>query len=213
MLSRLSWLLSLLILLISPACADAFMFDVWKSGMKIKSVIEAGKERGASVELASGGFSFFGKREPEELAVKVECHSKTKLMGYDANILFTFTPESRLLHSLRVTLSLPFSSEKADMEVLADAIAKQLTAKYKEHGEQSADSLLGQLVDKVRDIRRRVWQGGGDTVTMESNWEMMRGEVVLLYVDEKLAEKAGIEDRRIREKRLERSSGGDRDKF
>lgn len=213
MLFRLLWQLALLLLLGSVSCTYAFVFDVWKSGMKIARVIEVGREKGASVELDSGGFSFFGKSEPEELAVRVEYRSETKLMGYDAKLLFSFTPESRVLHTLRVTLVLPLSSEKADMEVLADAIARQLDNKYKDQGEPTADSLVGQIVDKVRNVLRHAWKGSGDTVTMESNWKMIGGDIVIIYVDEKLAEKAGIEERHIREKRLKRSSGGDRNKF
>lgn len=213
MIFRKLWLTIVIFLLISFSSADAFVFDVWKSGMKMDRVIDAGKEKGVSVELEGGRFLLFGKKEPEELAVKVESRSETKLMGYDATIHFSFTPESRLLHTVRVTLALPLKSEKADMEVLADELAKQLDAKYKEQGEPPADSLVGQLVDKARDIRRRAWKGSGDTVTMESSWKILGGEVVILYVDDKLAEKAGVEDRRIRKKRLERSSGSDRDKF
>lgn len=199
------------LLLITSAAADAFVFDVWKSGMKTDRVIEAGKKEGVSVKPAGGGL--LSKKEPEELAVKVEYQGETKLMGYKAKILFTFGPESRVLHTLQVTVALPMSSEKADMEVLADSIAKQLGSKYKEQGEPTAESMLGGLVDKVRDIRRRSWTGGGDTVIMESHWKMVGGEVVVRYVDDKLAEKAAVEDRKVREKKLERSSGGDRSKF
>lgn len=189
------------------------MFDVWRSGSKVEKVVEAGREKGASVEFEGGGVPFFGKKEPEELAEKVEYRCDTKLMGYDAKILFSFTPESRVLHTVRVALSLPMSSEKADVEVLADAIAKQLDAKYKDLGDTSAESLLGQLADKVRDVRRSSWKGGGDTVTMEATSTMLGGEVVVVYVDDKLAERAAVEDRRIREKKLDRTSGGDRSKF
>ncbi len=147
------------------------------------------------------------------MAVKVEYQCDTKLMGYDAKILFSFSPLTRVLHTLRVTVMLPLSSEKADMDVLADAIARQLDSKYKDQGELPAENLIGGLVDKVRDVKRRAWKGGGDTVTMESHWKVMGGEVVVLYVNDKLAEKAAVEDRRVREKKLERSSGGDRSKF
>lgn len=198
---------------LASTASHAFVFDAWKSGMKIDKVIEAGKQKGALVELEGGGLPFFGKKEPDELAEKVEYRCTTKLMGYDAKILFSFAPESRVLHTLKVTLSLPMSAEKADMEVLADAIAKQLDAKYKDQGEPSAESLLGSLADKVRDVKRRSWSGRGDTVTLESAWKVMGGDVVVLYVDDKLAEKAKVEDRRIREKKLERSGGGDRGKF
>lgn len=213
MVLKILYFIALLILLTTASAADAFTFDSWKSGMKINQVIEAGKEKNLSVELDSGGFSLFGTREPEELAVKVEYRCETKLMGYDARILFSFAPESRVLHTVRVTVHLPLSSEKADIEVLADVIARQLSSKYKEQVEPSAESLIGQLIDKTRVVQRRTWKGGVDTVIMESNWKMIGGEVVIQYVDEKLAEKAVIEDRRIREKRLERSSGGDRNKF
>lgn len=199
------------LLLIASASADAFVFDVWKSGMKTDRVIEAGKRKDLSVKSAGGGL--FSKKEPEELAVKVEYQCDTKLMGYDAKILFSFSPLSRVLHTLRVTVMLPMSSEKADMDVLADAIARQLDTKYTDHGEPPAENMIGGLVDKVRDVKRRSWKGGGDTVTMESHWKMINGEVVVLYVDDKLAEKAGVEDRQVREKKLERSSGGDRSKF
>lgn len=199
------------LLLIASASADAFVFDVWKSGIKTDRVIEAGKKKGVSVKLEGGGL--FSRKEPEELAVKVEYQCETKLMGYNAKILFSFAPESRVLHTLRVTVMLPMSSEKADMDVLAGSIARQLNTKYKEQGETAAESMLGGLVDKVRDIRRRSWTGGGDTVTMESHWKMVGGEVVVLYVDDKFAEKAAVEDRKVREKKLERSSGGDRSKF
>lgn len=199
------------LLLIASASADAFVFDVWKSGMKTDRVIEAGKKKGVSVKLAGGGL--FAKKEPEELAVKVEYQCETKLMGYKAKILFTFAPESRVLHTLQVTVVLPMSAEKADMDVLADSVAKQLDRKYKEQGEPAAESMLGGLVDKVRDIRRRSWTGGGDTVILESHWKMVGGEVVVIYADDKLAEKAAAEDRKVREKKLERSSGGDRSKF
>ena len=200
------------LLLIASASADAFVFDVWKSGMKTDQVIEAGKKKDVAVKLAGGGL-FPKKKEPEELAVKVEYQCDTKLMGYDAKILFSFSPMSRVLHTLRVTVMLPMSSEKADMDVLADTIAKQLDSKYKEQGEPPAESMIGGLVDKVRDVKRRGWTGGGDTVIMESHWKMVNGEVVVQYVNDKLAEKAGVEDRRVREKKLERSSGGDRSKF
>lgn len=199
------------ILLIASASADAFVFDVWKSGMKTDRVIEAGKRKDLSVKVAGGGL--FSKKEPEDLAVKIEYQCDTKLMGYDAKILFSFSPLSRELHTLRVTVMLPMSSEKADMDVLADAIARQLDTKYQDQGEPPAESMIGGLVDKVRDVKRRGWKGGGDTVTMESHWKMVGGEVVVLYVDDKLAEKATVEDRRVREKKLERSSGGDRSKF
>jgi len=205
-------LLSVLgLLLIASASADAFVFDVWKSGMKTDRVIEAGKKKDLSVKVAGGGL--FSKKEPEDLAVKVEYQCDTKLMGYDAKILFSFSPLTRVLHTLRVTVMLPLSSEKADMDVLADAIARQLATKYKEQGEPPAESLIGGLVDKVRDVKRRSWKGGGDTVTMESHWKMINKEVVVQYVDDKLAEKAAVEDRQVREKKLERSSGGDRSKF
>ncbi len=199
------------LLLIASASADAFVFDVWKSGMKTDRVIEAGKRKDLSVKSAGGGL--FSKKEPEDLAVKVEYQCDTKLMGYDAKILFSFSPLSRVLHTLRVTVMLPLSSEKADMDVLADAIARQLDTKYADQGEPPAENMIGGLVDKVRDVKRRSWKGGGDTVTMESHWKMINGEVVVLYVDDKLAEKAGVEDRQVREKKLERSSGGDRNKF
>ncbi|MEI6826440.1 MAG: hypothetical protein WCK54_12665 [Desulfuromonadales bacterium] len=181
--------------------------------MKESNVVESGKKKGITVESDSGGFTLFGDKKPDKLAVKVEYTGNTKLMGYDAKLIFSFTPESRLLHSLRVTLALPISSDKVDMEVLADSIAKQLDSKYKEHGKPSADSIIGQFVDKVRNRDRRSWGGNGDAVTMESSWNMVNGEVVIVYEDEKLSEKAKIEDRRIREKRLDQSSGGDKSKF
>ena len=53
----------------------------------------------------------------------------------------------------------------------------------------------------------------GDTVILESHWKMVGGEVVVIYADDKLAEKAAAEDRKVREKKLERSSGGDKSKF
>ncbi len=193
--------------------SHAFVFDEWKSGMKENSVVEAGKNKNVTVEYNAGGFAFFGDKKPEKLAVKVEYSGNTKLMGYDAKLLFSLTPESRVLHSLRVTLMLPMSSDKADMEVLADSISRQLDSKYKEHGTPSAESFIGQIVDKVRNTDRRSWVGKGDTVTMESNWKMVGGEVVIMYEDDKLTEVAKTEDRRIREKRLEQSSGGDKSKF
>lgn len=199
------------LLLIASASADAFVFDVWKSGMKTDRVIETGKKKDVSIKLMGGGL--FSKKEPEELVVKVEYQCDTKLMGYDAKILFSFAPLSRVLHTLRVTVMLPLSSEKADMDVLADTIARQLDSKYKEQGEPAAESMIGGLVDKVRDVKRRSWKGVGDMITMESHWKMINGEVVVQYVDDKLAEKAGVEDRQVREKKLERSSGGDRSKF
>jgi hypothetical protein len=181
--------------------------------MKESSVVETGKKKGIHVESDSGGFTLFGDKKPDKLAVKVEYSATTKLMGYDAKLLFSFTPESRLLHSLRVTLALPMSSEKVDMDVLADSIAKQLDGKYKEHGTPAADSIIGQFVDKVRNRDRRSWTGNGDAVTLESSWKMVSGDVVIVYEDEKLSEKAKSEDRRIREKRLDQSSGGDKSKF
>ncbi len=199
------------LLLIVSASADAFVFDVWKSGMKTDRVIEAGKRKDLSVKSAGGGL--FSKKEPEDLAVRVEYQCDTKLMGYDAKILFSFSPLTRVLHTVRVTVMLPLSSEKADVDVLADAIARQLDTKYADQGEPPAENMIGGLVDKVRDVKRRSWKGSGDTVTMESHWKMINGEVVVLYVDDKLAEKAAVEDRRVREKKLERSSGGDRSKF
>lgn len=199
------------LLMFAPVAADAFTFDVWKSGMKTERVIEVGKKKDLAVKLVGGGL--FAKKEPEELAVRIEYHCDTKLMGYDAKLLFSFAPLSRVLHTLRVTVMLPISSEKADMDVLADSIARQLDGKYQEQGEPAAESMIGGVVDKIRDVKRRGWKGGGDTVTMESHWKMIGGEVVVQYVADKLAEKAGIEDRQIREKRLERSSGGDRSKF
>lgn len=199
------------LLLITSASADAFVFDVWKSGMKTDRVIEAGKRKDLSVKPAGGGL--FSKKEPEDLAVRVEYQCDTKLMGYDAKILFSFSPLTRVLHTVRVTVMLPLSSEKADVDVLADAIARQLDTKYADQGEPPAENMIGGLVDKVRDVKRRSWKGGGDTVTMESHWKMINGEVVVLYVDDKLAEKAAVEDRRVREKKLERSSGDDRSKF
>lgn len=211
--SRISFFTVTICLLIFTSTANAFIFDVWKSGMKEGNVVETGKKKGITVESDASGFTLFGDKKPDKLAVKVEYNGNTKLMGYDAKLLFSFTPESRLLHSLRVTLVLPMSSEKVDMEVLADSIAKQLDSKYKEHGTPSADSIIGQFVDKVRNIGRRSWVGNGDSVTMESSWKMFSGDVVIVYEDEKLSEKAKIEDRHIREKRLEQSSGGDKSKF
>jgi len=99
------------------------------------------------------------------------------------------------------------------MEVLSNSIAKPLYSKYKEHGVPSADSFIGWFVDKVRNRDRRSWPGNGDSVTMESSWKMVNGDVVIIYEDEKLSEEAKIEDRRIREKRLDQSSGGDKSKF
>jgi hypothetical protein len=195
------------------ATADAFTFDAWKSGMKENGVVEAGKNKGITVEFDAGGFAFFGDKKPEKLAVKVAYAANTKLMGYDAKLNFSFTPESRLLHSLRVSIALPMSSDKADMEVLADSIAKQLDSKYKEHGVPTVDSYIGQIVDKMRSVGRRSWAGKGDTVTMESNWKMVGGDVVIVYEDDRLNETAKTEDRRIREKRLDQSSGGDKSKF
>jgi hypothetical protein len=104
-------------------------------------------------------------------------------------------------------------SDKTDLEVLADAIAKQLDAKYKDLGDVSRDGLFGQLAAKFRDVKRRTWKGAGDLITLEAASKLMGNEVVVTYVDEKLAERAKVEDRRIREKRLERSSGGDKGKF
>lgn len=202
-----------LFLLFLSSPANAFIFDVWKSGMKENSIVEAGKKKGILVDLAAGGFTLFGDKKPDKLAVKIEYGGSTKLMGYDAKLLFSFTPESRLLHSIRVTIALPMSSEKVDMEVLADSIAKQLDSKYKEQNAPSVDGFIEQLVDKVRNIGRRSWSGKGDTVTMESNWKMVSGEVVIVYEDDKLGESAKIEDRRVREKRLDQSSGGDKSKF
>jgi hypothetical protein len=193
--------------------AQAFVFDVWKSGMKVNSAIETGKHKGVAIEPETGSFSFFGDKKSEKPAIKAEYTGSMQLMGYDTKLLFSFTPESRLLHSLRVTLVLPMSSDKADMEVLADSISKQLDIKYKEHGTPSVDGFIGQIVDKVRNIGRRSWAGKGDMVTMESNWKMVGGEVIIMYEDEKLAETAKSEDRRIREKRLDQVGGGDKNKF
>ena len=210
---RVSWFLALLLLLVNLPTADAFTFDTWRSGMNIDKVVATGRDKGIAIEFLGGGFSLFGRNEPDELAVNVEYHGNTKLMGYDAKLLFIFAPESRVLHSVRVTLVLPFSSDKADMDVLSEALAKQLDAKYKPQEESGAESLFDQLADKVRQVHRQNWKGGGDTVTMESNWKMFGGEVVINYVDDKLAERAVVEDRKIRQKRLEKSSGNDRRKF
>lgn len=206
------WVAAALVGALAPT-ADAFQFDVWRSGMKVEKVVEAGKESGVTVELGGGGLPFLGKKEPEDLAVRVEYRGSMKLMGYPAKLLFSFAPESKVLHTVRVEISLPLSSDKADVEVLADAIAKKLDAKYKDQGEVSPEGLLGQLTAKFRDGKRRAWKGSGDVVTMEAESKLTGGEVVVTYVDEKLSEKAKVEDRRIREKRLERSSGGDKSKF
>jgi len=210
---RISWFLILLLLLAHLPTADAFTFDAWRSGMNIDKVVATGRDKGIAIEFLGGGFLLFGRNEPDELAVNVEYHGDTKLMGYDAKLLFIFAPESRVLHSVRVTLVLPFSSDEADMDVLSEALARQLDAKYKPQEEPVAESLLDQLADKVRQVHRRNWKGGGDTVTMESNWKMFGGEVVIKYVDDKLSERAVVEDRKIRQKRLEKSSGDDRRKF
>lgn len=208
-----SWSIAILLLLTYLTPANAFVFDNWHSGMNIDKVIAIGKGAGVPIEFSGGGFSLFSKKEPDELAVNVEYQGDTKLMGYDAKILFIFAPETRVLHMVRVTLTLPISSDKADIEVLADSLAKKLDAKYKQTGEPAAESLLGHLADKVRQIQRRSWSGHGDTIFMESNWKMIGGDVIITYVDDKLAERAVVEDRRIREKRLEKSSGNDRNKF
>lgn len=210
---RQSFFALIIALLLFQSTADAFIFDVWKSGMKESIVVEAGKKKGITVEPDAGGFSLFGEKKPDKLTIKVEYTGNTRLMGYDAKLLFSFTPESRLLHSLQVTLALPMSSDKIDMDVLADSIAKQLDSKYKEHGTPAADSIIGQFVDKVRNRDRRSWAGNGDSVTMESSWKMVNGDVYIVYEDVKLSEKAKTEDRRIREKRLDQSSGGDKSKF
>lgn len=210
---RVFWFLAFLLLLANLPTADAFMFDAWRSGMNIDKVVATGRDKGIAIEFIGGGFSLFGRNEPDELAVNVEYRGATKLMGYDAKLLFFFAPESRVLHSVSVTLVLPFSSDKADMDVLAEALAKQLDAKYKSYGEPVVESLFDQLSDKVRQVHRRNWKGDGDTVTMETNWKMFGGEVVIIYVDDKLSERAVVEDRRIRQKRLEKSSGDDRRKF
>lgn len=194
-----------------PVGARAFVFDGWRSGAKVEKILDVAKDKGVSLTLEGGGL--FGKKEPEELADRVEYKGSTKLMGYPAKLLFSFAPESKVLHTLRVEINLPMSSEKADMEVLADAIAKQLDAKYKDVGDVSAEGLLGHLTDKVRDVKRHAWKGGGDLVTLEAWSKIVGNEVVVTYVDEKLADRAKVEDRRIREKRLEKSSGGDKGKF
>lgn len=210
---RVSWFLALLLLSVNLPTADAFIFDTWRSGMNIDKVVATGRDKGIAIEFLGGGFSLFGRNEPDELAVNVEYHGNTKLMGYDAKLLFIFAPESRVLHSVYVTLLLPFSSDEADMDVLSEALARQLDAKYKPQEEPGAESLFDQLADKVRQVHRRNWKGAGDTVTMESNWKMFGGEVVIHYVDDKLSERAVVEDRRIRQKKLEKSSGDDRRKF
>lgn len=205
--------ITFLLTLVNAPSANAFVFDSWRSGMNIDKVVAVGKEKGIAVEFSGGGFSLFGKKEPDELAVNIDYQGDTKLMGYDAKLLFTFAPETRVLHTVRVTLALPISSDRADMEVLADSIVKKIEARYKETAEPGAESLLGRLTDSVRQIQRRRWTGHGDTITIESNWKMLGGDVIITYVDDKIAERAVSEDRRIREKRLERSSGNDRNKF
>jgi hypothetical protein len=208
-----AWLFAIaaLALLAGPYPAHSFQFDGWRSGAKAEKILDVAKDKGVTLSMEGAGL--FGKKEPEELAERVEYKASTKLMGYPAKLLFSFAPESKVLHTLRVEINLPMSSEKADMEVLADTIAKQLDAKYKDLGDVSAEGILGHLTDKVRDVKRRAWKGAGDLVTLEAWSKLVGNEVVVTYVDEKLAEKAKIEDRRIREKRLERSSGGDKGKF
>jgi hypothetical protein len=209
---ELVWVASGLVALLAST-ADAFQFDVWRSGMKVEKVVEAGKEKGIEVEPESSGLPFLGKKEPEDLQARVEYRCAMKLMGYSSKVLFTFAPESKVLHSVRVEISVPMTADKADLDVLADAIAKQLDAKYKEQGDVPPEGLLGQLAAKFRDEKRRAWKGAGDLVTLEASWKVIGGEATVTYVDEKLAERAKAEDRRIREKRLERSSGGDKNKF
>lgn len=206
------WLPALL-LAASAAAAEAFQFDVWRSGMKVEKVIEIGRGKGLSVVPAGGGVPLLGKKDPDDLAERVEYRCSTKLMGYPARIQFSFAPESKVLHTVHVEINLPLSAEKADLEVLADAIAKQLDAKYKDAGDMGSGGLLGHLSDKLRDVKRRAWRGGSDVVTLEATDKVMGDELLITYVDEKLAERARIEDRRIREKKLERSSGGDKGKF
>ena len=199
------------VLLLAAAGAQAFQFDVWRSGMKVDKVIEAGEKKGVSVSLP-GSLPFFGKKEPDELADTVEYRAKMKLLGYSSQVDFIFAPESRVLYSVKVAISVPMTGNKADLEVLADTVAKQLDAKYKNQVEIGPEGLTEALKDKLRDVKRRAWKSATDTVTMESSWTV-GGEVIVTYVDEKLAEKAKVEDRRIREKRLERSGGGDKGKF
>ena len=62
--------------------------------MKENSVVETGKKKGVTVESDASGFTLFGDKKPDKLAVKAEYTGNTKLMGYDAKLLFSFTPES-----------------------------------------------------------------------------------------------------------------------
>lgn len=195
------------------APSHAFQFDAWRSGMKVEKAVEAAKEKGVTLTADGGGLSLLGKKDAEDTGERSEYRASTKLMGYPAKLLFSFAPETKVLHTLRIELALPMGSEKVDMEVLADAIAKQLDAKYKDLGDVSPDGLFSQLAAKVRDVKRRAWKGGGDLITLEAFSKLVGNEVVVVYVDEKLAERARVEDRRLREKKLERSSGGDKGKF
>ncbi|MBI5014830.1 MAG: hypothetical protein HZB55_04985 [Deltaproteobacteria bacterium] len=206
-----AWLLAFLAA--ATSAAQAFQFDVWRSGMKVDKVVEVGKENGVEVEPEGSGLPFFGKKDAEDLPVRVEYRAAMKLMGYSAKVLFSFAPESKVLHTVRVEISVPMSGDKADVDVLAAAIAKQLDAKYKGQGDVAPEGLLGQLAAKFREGKGRSWRGVGDAVTMESAWKLLGGEVIVTYVDEKLADRATVEDRRIREKRLDRSAGGDKSKF
>ena len=108
---------------------------------------------------------------------------------------------------------LPMSSDKADMEVLADSISRQMDSKYKEHGTPSAESFIGQIVNKVRNTDRRSRVGKGDTVTMESNWKMVGGEVVIMYERMINLPKCLKQRTAVFVKGFKQSSGGDKSKF
>jgi len=191
--------------------ARAFQFDVWKSRSGVEKVLEGAKDKGMALETTGGGL--FSKPSAEDLALKVEYEGKTKLMGYSAKLLFSFSPESKVLHTLRVEMSVPRAEEEAGLDVLADTVARQLDGKYKDRSEGGSGGLLDQLTEKFSKAKRRTWRGGADVVTMESSWGLMGGTLLLVYTDEKTVEKAQAEERRLREKRLEKTGGKDLQKF
>lgn len=196
-----------------PTGAFCFQFDAWRSGMKEEKVLEVAREHDVSMSGGSLIGNLFSGKKAEEQPDTVEHRGEMKLLGYDAKLLFVFTPDTKLLHTVKVDLSVPMSGKEVDVDVLANAIAKQLDKKYKEGTVPTSGKLMDYFTDKLKGLKKRAWEDAHDLIVMESDWGMLGGRVSVVYSDKKLGDKARAEDVRIREKRLEKVGGKDKEKF
>ncbi|MGE5212578.1 MAG: hypothetical protein ACM3NN_02665 [Nitrospirota bacterium] len=154
----------LILFLLTPATANAFQFDSWRSGMSVREAMAVAQDKDIPI-LREGVISMnkhFDASVMNHIATANEFYYRADLLGEPAKVNLTFTPASKFLSTINVHWNAPFKDRAFQTKLF-----QLLTGKYGNYAKRERQIFFETSTWAIDKTNRVSMRTGGNSILVE----------------------------------------------